>query len=49
VNDLLKLAIKRHGGPPRWERAARFQAAASITGAICALKGKPSLPDGVVL
>jgi len=49
VNDLLKLAIERHGGLPRWEQVSRFRVAASITGAIWALKGKPGLLDGVVL
>jgi hypothetical protein len=45
VNDLLKLAIEGHGGMRRRERISRFRAAASITGAIWALKGKPGLLD----
>jgi hypothetical protein len=49
VNDLLKRAIEGHGGLPRWEQISRFRVAASITGAIWALKGKPGLPDGVAL
>lgn len=49
MNDLLKLAIEGHGGMRRWEQISRFRAAASITGAIWALKGKPGLLDGVVL
>jgi hypothetical protein len=49
MNDLLKLAIKGHGGLRRWEQIDRFRAAASITGAIWALKGQPGLLDGVVL
>jgi hypothetical protein len=49
VNDLLKLAIEGHGGARRWEEILRFRAAATITGAIWALKGKPGLLDGVVL
>jgi hypothetical protein len=48
MNDLLKLAIEGHGGLRRWE-LERFRAAASITGAIWALKGQPGLLDGVVL
>jgi len=49
VNDLLILAIDGHGGMHRWEQISRFRAAASITGAIWALKGKPGLLEGVVL
>jgi hypothetical protein len=49
VNDLLKLALEGHGGLRRWEQLSRFRAAASITGAIWALKGQPGLLDGVVL
>jgi hypothetical protein len=49
VNDLLKLAIGGHGGLRRWEQLSRFRVAASITGAIWALKGQPGLLDGVVL
>jgi hypothetical protein len=40
VNDLIKLAIEGHGGARRWEEISRFRVAASITGAIWALKGK---------
>jgi hypothetical protein len=49
MNDLLKLAIEGHGGARRWEQVSRFRAAASITGTIWSLKGKPGLLDGVVL
>ena len=50
MNDLLKLAIEGHGGLRRWEQISRFRAAASITGAIWALKGHPGGPlDRVVL
>jgi hypothetical protein len=49
MNELLRLAIDAHGGARRWERISRFRAAASITGAIWALKGKPGLLDDVVL
>ncbi len=52
MNDLLKLAIEGHGGGQRWEQISRFRVAASITGAIWALKrlkGKPGLLEDVVL
>src|SRR6266542_1166656 len=49
VNDLLQLAVNAHGGMERWGQISRFRAAASITGAIWALKGKPGLLDDVVL
>jgi hypothetical protein len=49
VNDLLKLAVKSHGGLQRWEQISRFRAAVSITGAIWELKGKPGLLGNVVL
>jgi hypothetical protein len=50
MNDLLKLAIEGHGGVRRWEQISPFRAAASITGAIWALKGHPGGPlDRVVL
>jgi pimeloyl-ACP methyl ester carboxylesterase len=34
---------------PRWKQVSRFRVITSITGAIWALKGMPSLLDGVVL
>lgn len=49
MDDLLKLAIEAHGGMRRWEQLSRFRVAASVTGAIWALKGQPGLLDGVVL
>jgi hypothetical protein len=49
VNELLALAIKGHGGMPRWEQISWFRATASITGWIWTLKGKPGLLDDVVL
>ncbi len=49
MNDLLKLAIEGHGGLRRWEQISRFRVAASITGAIWALTGKPGPLDSVVL
>jgi hypothetical protein len=47
-HDLLKLAVDAHGGAQRWEEISRFRTAASITGAIWAMKGKPGLLDDVV-
>jgi len=41
VNNLLKLAVDGHGGARRWEQVSWFRAAASITGAIWALKRSP--------
>jgi len=49
VNDVLALALKAHGGMGRWEEISRFRAAASITGAVWAMKGKPGLLHDVVL
>jgi hypothetical protein len=49
MNDLLKLAIEGHGGLRRWEQLSRFRVAASITGAIWPLKGKPGPPGAVLL
>jgi GH15 family glucan-1,4-alpha-glucosidase len=49
VNDLLQLAVNAHGGLRRWEQISRFRAAASITGAIWDLKGKPGLLGNVAL
>ena len=49
MNDLLKLAIEGHGGLRRWEELTRFRVAASITGAIWPLKGKPGPPGAVLL
>jgi hypothetical protein len=49
MNDLLALAINGHGGARRGEKISRFRAAASITGAIWALKDKPGLLEDVVL
>src|SRR5262245_49998734 len=49
MNDLLTLAVGAHGGRRRWDEVAHFRAAASITGAIWDLKGKPGLLHEVVL
>ena len=45
VNDLLKPAIEGHGGAQRWEQISRFRVAASITGAIWALKAAVHYPS----
>ncbi len=47
--ELLDLAVDAHGGLRRWEEITRFRVAASITGTIWAMKGKPGLLDNVVL
>ena len=47
--DLLNLAVEGHGGMRRWEQLSRFRVAASVTGAIWDLKGKPGLLTDVVL
>jgi hypothetical protein len=49
MHDLLALAVNAHGGMGRWEAISRFRAAASITGAVWATKGKPGLLHDVVL
>jgi hypothetical protein len=48
-SELLALAVNAHGGNRRWERISRFRAAASITGAMWALKGQPGVLGDVVL
>ena len=49
MHDLLQLAVNAHGSLRRWEQISRFRAAASITGAIWDLKGKPGLLGNVAL
>ena len=49
MNELLALAIEAHGGMQRWQEITRFRIAASITGAIWELKGKPGMLADVVL
>ena len=46
--ELLDRAVDAHGGLRRWEEITRFRVAASITGTIWAMKGKPGLLDNVV-
>jgi hypothetical protein len=49
VEELLKLAIDRHGGGRRWAKLSGFRAEVSVGGAIWSLKGQAGLLDGVVL
>jgi hypothetical protein len=49
MNGLLALAVNAHGGLQRWQEVSHFRVAASITGAIWALKGKPGLLADVEL
>jgi hypothetical protein len=49
MNELLNLAIKAHGGLDRWNKVKAIKVAASITGAIWYVKGKPDFLKNVVL
>jgi hypothetical protein len=49
MNELLDLAVKAHGGLPRWNQVKAIKVAASITGAIWYVKGKPDAVKNVVL
>jgi hypothetical protein len=49
MGELLNLAIKAHGGLDRWNRVKAIKVAASITGAIWYVKGKPEVLKNVVL
>jgi hypothetical protein len=49
MNDLLNLAVKAHGGLDRWNKVKAIKVAASITGAIWYVKGKPDFLKNVVL
>ena len=49
MSELLNLAIKAHGGLDRWNKVKAIKAAASITGAIWYVKGKPDILKNVVL
>jgi hypothetical protein len=49
MNDLLKQAVDAHGGLDRWNKVNAIQVAASITGAIWYVKGKPDILKNVVL
>jgi hypothetical protein len=49
MSDLLQLAVKAHGGLDRWNKVKAIKVAASITGAIWYVKGKPDFLKNVVL
>src|SRR3984885_15071629 len=49
MNELLNLAVKAHGGLDRWNKVKAIKVAASITGAIWYVKGKPDFLKNVVL
>jgi hypothetical protein len=49
MNELLSLAVKAHGGLERWNKIQTVRVAASITGAIWYVKGKPDVLKDVVL
>lgn len=49
MNDLLKTAVEAHGGLGRWNEVTAVQVAASITGAIWHVKGRPDVLKDVVM
>ena len=49
MTELLDLAVKAHGGLERWNKIKAIKVAASITGAIWYVKGKPDVLKNVVL
>jgi hypothetical protein len=49
MSNLLDLAVKAHGGLDRWNKVKAIKVAASITGAIWYVKGKPDFLKDVVL
>jgi hypothetical protein len=49
MTGLLDLAVKAHGGLERWNKIKAIKVAASITGAIWYVKGKPDVLKNVVL
>src|ERR1700679_1671521 len=49
MTELLDLAVKAHGGLERWNKIKAVKVAASITGAIWYVKGKPDFLKNVVL
>jgi hypothetical protein len=49
MNELLNLAINAHGGMDRWEKVSSISAAASITGAIWYVKGRPDVLKDVAV
>ena len=49
MNESLKLAVEAHGSLARWSKVKAIKVAASITGAIWYVKGKPDVLKNVVL
>src|SRR5271168_2746919 len=49
MTELLDLAVNAHGGLARWNKIKAIKVAASITGAIWYVKGKPDVLKNVVL
>jgi hypothetical protein len=49
MSDLLDLTVKAHGGLDRWNKIKAIKVAASITGAIWYVKGKPDFLKNVLL
>ena len=49
MTELLDLAVKAHGGLERWNKVKAIKVAASITGGIWYVKGKPDVLKNVVI
>jgi len=49
MTELLDLAVKAHGGLERWNKLKTIKFAASITGGIWYVKGKPDVLKNVVI
>src|SRR6202142_3840555 len=49
MNELLDLAVKAHGGLDRWNKVKAIKVAASITGGIWYVKGKPDVLKNVII
>jgi hypothetical protein len=49
MSELLNLVVKTHGGLDRWNKGKAIKVAASITGGIWYVKGKPDVLKKVVL
>jgi hypothetical protein len=49
MGELLDLAVKAHGGLARWNEVTTIKVAASVTGAIWHVKGKPDFLKNIVV
>jgi len=49
MTELLDLAVKAHGGLERWNKVKSIKVAASITGGIWYVKGKPDVLKNVII